>query len=561
MNMKTKYMIFIFAVLITSVSCSLDETIYDSLITENSIKSDQDLPFRINGIYGILQNYDCFKSNLNYQILFAGDDIATTHSIGKDFTTRGIFTTSGYLASPWRSFYSAINNANYLIGDLQKLESGVVSETAKKKTIGECQFLRAFSYFYLVRMYGGVPIKTLGTTGESEFYLKRDSIEAVYTLIFNDFKDAVLQLPLFSKQSMAERGRATKGSAHAMLSLAYLTYANYQDLLGQNVKARLNYQLAKNYADSVILSNEYKLVSNYADLFDVSKEVASYNEVIFAIQQTRDSKVADAASKGSELAWVTQPSTRYNVCGNISNSGKGAGTFQIQPWFYDVCSTGDYVNDYRTKVSFLTRWLNGIGPGERITYPEIKTSTEVVENYPYLNKYVDSKGLQTRNNENDFYIIRLSEVYLIKAEAENELNGPTTEAYTAFNKLRERARLANGTPVSTPANLATGLTKEQFRMKIFDERGLELVGEGHRWFDAVRMRCIDNTRTMIQYIHEDILAHLTNTSPSYNSTTKTWGGGRVNSINIAPFSSKFLIWPIPSQEIDANPNMVQSQGW
>ena len=225
--------------------------------------------------------------------------------------------------------------------------------------------------------------------------------------------------------------------------------------------------------------------------------------------------------------------------------------------------TGEYANDYRSEVSFLTRWSYQGTTRESITFPEVTKSNEVVQQYPYINKYVDPSGLQARNNENDFNIIRLSEVYLIKAEAENEINGPTADAYAAFNKLRERARLANGSARTTPADLESGLSKEAFRLKIFNERGLELVGEGHRWFDSVRMRYIDNTRTMVQYRYEDFYPSMTKAAPSYSSSTKKWSGGKVQPLNVVSWTTKFLLWPIPSPEIDANPNMTQNTeyGW
>ena len=446
-----------------------------------------------------------------------------------------------------------------MIETLGKLDG--ITESYKNRILGELYFLRAFSYFNLVRLYGGVPIHTSAIKGESNFYPPKNTVEEVYALILDDFKKASESCLPYSKQPVAEFGHATKGAAQAMLSLSYLTYGNYFDLKSNSQEAANYYQLAENYADSVIISNEYSLLPNYADLWNVGSEKNAYKEVIFGIQFTRDATAASASARGSELAYYTQPSNRNGICGNVTD-GLGAGSVKIQPWFYDIYNTGEYANDYRTEVSFLTSWKNTITGKSYLAYPKIKTTTETMETLPYLDKYKDPDGLQARNNENDFFIIRLSEVYLIKAEAENELNGPTADAYSAFNKLRERARKANGTARTTPVNLASGLSKEEFRLKIFDERGLEFVGEGHRWFDAVRMRYKDNTRTMVQYRYEDFYPAMVNkTAPVYNTTTKTWGGGRVQPVNIAPFSGKFLIWPIPSTEIDANPNITQNQGW
>jgi hypothetical protein len=440
---------------------------------------------------------------------------------------------------------------------LNNLEEGIVLESYKQRVIGELHFLRAFSYFYLVRIHGGVPLHTEPINGDSDFYPSRNSVDEIYELIFEDFKTAsALCLPS-SELPQEEFGHATKGASQAMLSLAYLTYANNQDLSGKSDLARNYYQLAKNYADSVILSNEYSLIPDYADLFDVSKERSAYQEVIFGIQQTRDATTASSPSKGSKLASYMQPNSRWNISGN-ANNGQGASIVMIQPWFYDLYSTGEYTDDYRTEVSFLTRWKYRNQNRDKMTYPEIRLATnDLVELYPFIDKYQDPDGYDVNNNENDFFVIRLAEVYLIKAEAENELNGPTAEAYDAFNRIRERARNAKGSVRTTPENLPSGLSKDEFRIKIFDERGIELVGEGHRWFDSVRMRHSGN-KTMVQYRYEDFYPGMEIAAPKYNTSTETWEGGRVQPTNVVSWTRRFLMWPIPSSEVDTNPNMTQN---
>ena len=560
--MTTKYKIILIASLMWATGCSLKEKIYDSVISDTFIKSEDDVFFQLNGVYAYFPTFGSFKSNLPYQIIDGGDDIAVSNATKRLFNERTISSSNIYFTSAWSSFFNTINNANALMETLEKSTSGAISDSYKDRIMGELYFMRAFSYFYLVRLYGGVPIHTQSVQGNSDFYPARNSVEEVYNQIFDDFKKASEKCIPFGQQPARELGHATKGAAQAMLSLAYLTYANNIDLKGQGGDAKSFYQLAENYADSVIQSNKYTLVADYADLWNVNLEKAAYQEVIFAIQFTRDATAASASSRGSELAYYLQPTTRYNICGNPTN-GAGAGTTLLQPWFVQMYSQGEYAGDYRSEVSFLTRWSYQGTSREGITFPETASSNEVVQLYPYINKYADPNGLQARNNENDLDIIRLSEVYLIKAEAENELNGPTPEAYTAFNMLRQRARLADGNVRTTPSDLQPGLSKEKFRLAIFNERGLEFVGEGHRWFDAIRMRYLDNKRTMIQYRYEDFYPAMAKSAPSYNKTTHTWGGGLVQPLNVVSWTPKFLLWPIPSPEIDANPNMTQNTeyGW
>jgi hypothetical protein len=560
--MKNFKMIFlVLVVFLLSSGCDLEEKIYDTATADLFIQKESDIRAMLNGLYSDLQSYGGFKSNMNYQLMYSSDDLATASNPYREFLERTISATNAYHQSSWQSFYSVINNTNSLIQSLQQLEW--VDEAYKNRVLGECYFMRAFSYFYLVRLYGGVPLKTESTGGKSDFYLPRNSIEEVYARIFADFTIACENCILFSNQPSDESGHATKGAAQAMLSLAYLTYGNHLDLQSQAGEAAKYYQLAENFADSVILSNQYSLVPNYADLWDVSKEKAAYNEVVFCIQFTRDATATGAISKGSEWAYYFQPQFRYYVTGYPAPSpGRGLGAIYVQPWFYDYYHTGDYEGDYRSEVSFITRYQYQDKVRNCITYPEIRTKKDdYVSQYPFINKYKDPDGYDSRNHENDLYVIRLSEVYLIKAEAENEINGPTGDAYTAFNNVRERARNANGTVRTTPADLSPGLSKEEFRMKIFDERGLEFLAEEHRWFDSIRMKYKDNTRPMIQYLYEDFLPSLVKEAPKYNTTTEKWEGGRVQPLNIVSWTPKFLVWPIPSTEIDTNPNIKQSPVW
>ncbi len=549
-------------IFIVSVSfmpgCSLDERIFDNPMADSFLQTEADASALMNGMYAELSAFNGFKSNLHRLILYGGDDIAVSSAQYLMFNNRTVPTTNQYLTH-WQSFYKIINHANAILGLLGA--NNTLSEEAKQRLAGECHFLRAFSYFYLVRLHGDVPLLTDPVDGNTDFYPTRTPAADIYRLVFDDFELAAGACLPFSKQPAQELGRATQGAAQAMLSLAHLTYANRLSFAGDDHGAAGHYAKAKDHAESVIISGEYTLTNNYADLFDVNRERDAYREVIFAVQHTRDGRTSsNGGSLGSELAYYTQPTNRFYISGDVAN-GRGGGTMRIQPWFHEKYQTGDYVNDYRAEVSFLTRFTYQDSNSETITFPEVRNSNERTEAYPYLDKYKDPEGYLSRNNENDFFIIRLAEVFLIKAEAENELNGPTANAYEAFNRLRVRARLADGSQRSFPADLAPGLTKEEFRLRIFEERGLELVGEGHRWFDAVRMRYGTTAKPMINYLYEDYFPTLAKSAPTFNAQQNRWTGGRVQPLNIVDWTDKFLLWPIPSAEIDANPNMVQNLNW
>ncbi len=133
------------------------------------------------------------------------------------------------------------------------------------------------------------------------------------------------------------------------------------------------------------------------------------------------------------------------------------------------------------------------------------------ENWGYIRKFIDPQGINNRTNENDMPRLRLSDMYLIRAEALNEL-GKYTEACQAIDMVRERARKANGTERAYPKyigsdrpdNIGRTLTKQEFRWLVFMERGLEFAGEQKRWFDLIRMKYDENTQ-MYDYIKDTFI--------------------------------------------------------
>ena len=562
--MKTfKKIIALFLILSGLFGCSLEEQIYDTPMSESLLKSQADVPFLLNGVYSFLSSGNMFKANAMFLYLNGADDIVGSSTTATAFSQKVYTSSTANITAAWETYYQLINNSNKL---REAMEPVNMDEAYKKRINGELYFLRGWMYFDLVRFFGGVPIRTEGSNGAgTTFNIPRNSVEEVYALVFDDLKKASVQCVPFSKLPAAESGHATKGAAQGMLALAHLTYGNYFDLKGDNAKARENYALAKSWADSVILSGEYGLINNYADLWDIEKENAAYREVILGVRFSRDPLTAGAASRGSEYAGNSMPATLFGVTGDPAN-GIGTAKFKVQPWFYDQCATGDFAGDYRTEVSFLTKWVqNGVAGKYRIAYPSVRASAasgETTEQIPYLFKYRDGKGLDGRNHENDLFYMRLAEIYLIKAEAENELNGPTEEAYAAFNKLRARARMANGTARLMPKDLSAGLSKEQFRMKIFDERGLELVGEGHRWFDLVRMKSSTGNRTMMEYILDDYIKTVPSGIPVYNTATNTWQGGKTVATSLPPWNVKYLLYPVSANELNSNPAFgQQNPGW
>lgn len=558
--MKNLKYIFL-ALAFTIYSCSLEQKFEDSLTTSNSLKSEADVVSFTNGVYQNLQTFTGFKLG-SYTFHLMADDIYTRNGSNFNivYSSKGIVPASNESVNFWARLYTCINNANFL---LENVDKTTASAATKTKVKSEMLFLRAFCHFYLVRLWGDVPLKLKATNLNDPIFVNRTPVADVYKQIFEDLENANKGLPIRTVQPAAEVGRATKGAAQAMLAKAYLTFGNYLDLNNKSGESATSYNKAIAWSDSVINSKQYSLIANFNDLFDVNKEVAAFQEIIYGITYTRDPVISGSQSLGSEWGQYNLPSTMPNV-GGTGTTKVGQGAFRVQPWIAKKYNTGEFDGDYRSEFGILTSFL-AVNGRTTLTYPKVKptlTGTETVENQAYMGKFKDGAALDGRNAGNDYPVIRYAEIFLIKAEAINELNGPTAEAITLFNNLRVRARNANGTKKTVPLDIKIdGLTKSTFRQKIFDERGLEFIGEGVRYFDLIRMKSPDEKVSMMQYQFETFYPKAVKGLPTYTAATNIWKDADYEPTSVVTWNPKMLLFPIPSTELQANPNLTQNPGF
>jgi hypothetical protein len=347
-------------------------------------------------------------------------------------------TTNPYIAGSnasggaWSGLYQMITRANLVLARVPDI---AMDETQKAQILGEAKFLRALGYFYLVRLYGDVP---LVTTPEEQAALGGRTPQAeVFAQIVKDATEAEAALPL--SWTATDKGRATKGAAEALLAEQYLW--------------RKDWPNAAANAKKIIDSGIYALVPNYIQAFLPGSQNRS--EEIFAAQ----SSSATGAPAIDIAAWEYPRNMN-------PNSNGGWGTWQPLQSFINSYPAGDY----RREVSFFT---SGIDPsGKTVTF------------LPHVYKYRPTArpGQQDVN----WPIYRYADVLLMYAEALNE-QGQTAAAIGYVNQIRARARNGTGAESRTsPADPPTSLSQSAARAAIFDERKWELAFEGKRWFDLVR---------------------------------------------------------------------------
>lgn len=473
-------------------SCSdfLNETPFSSISSQNFYKTADDAFAGLNAVYSSFRNY--YGSDVFYH----GDisaDLATNGEVSGGINELDINPTQ--FQGTWGQLYTTINYANTVLANVPAIS---MDESKKARYLSEAKFLRAMTYFILVQSFGDVPLITSPTVNEENNYLPRTNKEDVYKLIIQDMIETIGQLPV--SYTASDMGRVTKGAAQSLLARVYLTHKDYQK--------------SRDIALTVIQSKTYSLCNNLKDVFDVTKE--NGKEHIFSIQYKSGTN-------------ITSPYTSNFASRNpiiiLGGIGQQAGSIvAAERDFYK-----NYPENYRKHVILLDSipdpfWpqitpANGSGKGKLLAGP-------------CCMKYYDPNLKAIGQGDANWMIIRYAEVLLIFAEAENEINGPTVEAYNAVNAIRKRARDSNSDGVDTPADVAqlpdlSGLSKDDFRNAVWRERELELCFEGHQRWDLLR-----EGRFM-------------------EAMTK----------NGKSPQAKHLLFPIPLLEIQANPNLVQNPGY
>jgi len=489
---------FLAIAVILSCSCNkvLDKQPQTQIVasTDSSTISATDAENLITGTYTTYKGYD-FGLELNvFDRIVNGDVIADNCYAGGDNTaniTLDLFTANslnGNVFRDWKDAYGIIGRINITLDQVQKCVDPALSETRKNQILGEARFMRAFCYFDLVRLYGRVPlILEPANTSTAETLLNstivpQSGTDTIYQAILNDLwfaKTTVRDVDVSPSKFIVSKGAVT-----ATLAKVYASMPTP------------NWDSVSYYCDQTI--PHYAMVSDFNFLWD--NEHKNNSEAIWELNY-------DGYSSGDFIGnWI--PS--INVGGDIGHYDGGG-------WKKFNTPTNDLVNAFRAEGDSIR--LNA-----SITFLDItgqwtdKYWTDY-KHYPFLTKFNDPA-----NGINDFYMIRLPDILLLKAEALVKA-GEISEAMSLVNQVRARVNLA-------PKSASNA---EDADAIIANERRLELAFEGHRWFDLVR------TGKAIEVMNAQ----------------KDGSGNNLN-YNVQPYR---LILPIPQGQIDLNPLLTQNPNY
>ncbi|MBC9911550.1 RagB/SusD family nutrient uptake outer membrane protein [Chitinophaga varians] len=443
--MKKAFLRYSVLLVLLGASCSkLDEHPESVLITDNFYQNEAEANAAVTAAYRKLYETGQSLYNSLFQI---GVEMATDdYEAGPRARNAHVRAISGLthdasndrMEQLWKQSYDAINVSNIAIDRIALIKKENISETIRTRLINEAKFLRALHYFNLVRWFGAVPLvlHEPASLSPDALYVEKAPEADVYAQVISDLT-AAENLPAPGEYGANDIGRATAGAAKSLLAKVYLT--------------RKDWAQAAAKSKEVIDSHWYGLFENFADVFNVGKKNGI--EHIFSAQF-----LGNSGYQGNSLASRSAPNEVPGINGDYADA------LHKQGGLYESFAEGDA----RKAVTFVTQMVSPTD-GKLYTFE------------PHFNKYYDAAvvGNQGESSKN-LPIIRYAEVLLIYAEALNELNGPSTEAYQAIDAVRQRSGIAR------LQDVAPGLSTDNFRDSLFQERRKEFVYEYQRWFDLVR---------------------------------------------------------------------------
>lgn len=420
--MKIKYFnsVIIAFILLVPFSCVndiLDKSPVSSFSAKGFYQTTSDAQAGIYGIYDAAQS--AFRLNFAYWGEGRADNVKTAQS-GEGLALMQNNLNESSSSGDWTALYTMISRANYAIKYIPNVYAP--GDAAGNQLIGQAKALRALAYFYLVRVWGDVPLITEPYTSiQQDIFVKKTDKETVLNQIEEDLKYAATNC-VTKFNSNNDRIMFNQGAANALLTQVYMWRKKYAEAL---------------ITSSLVMSNGlYSLVTNmgeWGNIFTTGYSKESIFEVGYSDSETNSLRTLYAI--GSYAIYVPSDKFKQSV---------ESGDLRI-----------DYV--YNTTLADPKAIWKFLGKG---------VSDEV-----------------STVSKQDIVLIRLADIMLLRAEALNKLGGTANkaEALSLLNTIRTRAGLP-----AFDSEAAAIAKYGDMESAILHERSIELCYEGHRWFDLVR---------------------------------------------------------------------------
>lgn len=495
----------------------------------------------------------------------------------RDIGRYNLTSSNAQLFKPFNQMYAGIERANQCIKYIPQMSlytSGTSQQKGElQRLYGESLTLRAQFYFELVRNWGDVPAQWVPSSDIPDLFLVKTDRDSIYDHLLNDLKTAEDLVPWRSGVSAlgdANDERITKGAVKGLRARIALFRGGYSLRRDNKMERGANYldyyKIADQECADIIQSGEHKLDPSFQDLWQNqldAHKIDPYGEFMFQVAMS-----GGTASTDSKLGKYNGPNGSLTILPSYFYMFDSADTRR------DVTVAPYKINNDNTLSAVgLSSLADGKFRRNWITNPTIDISN------------------QAQNFGLNWPILRYSDVLLMYAEAENEINnGPTAAGINAFNMVRQRAFAGNTGEMGTVPTDKAG-----FFNAIVNERALEFGTEGIRKYDLIRWNLLgDKLRAAKQ-----ALADISNDVPPYDTlpakmyyvagpstTTINWVSSFYHpSATTTPSGATSVTWvsnllggnlqyfaegfkdnhsellPIPQAAIDANPNLTQDYGY
>lgn len=506
---------------ITATSCKKEffsKAPEDAITLDNFYQTADQVQSSTNGLYNNV--WFSWNNKASWAITELSSGNARTYS--SDVVAFGNFSVTGdntELSNAWVSLFTVIAQSNALINNLPAKVPASVPAAVVNNALGEAHFMRATAYFYLVRLFGNVPIIENSLDYVNNFQINTNPVSDVYKFIENDllFAEANCTKMIRSGSSVAQ-GHVSSGSATAMLSKVYLYQQKYTE--------------ARSAAEKVINSGEFKLLGldvagkTYTDLFETANN--NNEESVAALQWAAGAPYGHGNSMQASFAInsvITGTGDGYSVIGPTIDLQKA-----YEPGDKRLHGTIMLAGD---KYPELNQAAGGFTVPADVNSQNTKAG---------IKKYVtgtpaDNGGKGgAQSTGNNTYVMRYAEVLLIEAEAVLGTGSSTSDAaaLVPFNKVRQRAGL----------NALPAITKND----ILHERRIELAIEGDYWFDLGRIDGFNATSHPLAaaIIGNQERGTYSNDNPPVVYSQKT------------PIPADGFLFPYPTTEVAANPKLKEA---
>ncbi len=531
------------------MSCSdfLDTDPQDFLSPDDYYKTEDDVMNSLGAVYAPLGSYNTYG---RYMVIDgAMDDLSYWNQNEADIINRlcswNYTASQPQIGSMWDLIYEGIDRANVLLENLSNPEL----DSIRGKYKGEVRFMRAYYHYLLADNWGDIPVKLVSSKKVTDVNIAPTPQKDVFTMITNEMEDILANDTLATADQFDHVSRVSRSVAEGILARIYLKMAGDPLNMGDEM-----YQKALYHAQQVQSSGFHSLNPDYDQIFiNHSQDIqdVQYRESMWEANFVGNS-ITDAG-KGDKYSWigVTNGITCYAETDDL---GYCYGYIRIRLKLWDLFDETD-IRKYRSIAPYK------FNVSDNTKYDQKTTTFNSVAERCAAKWKREEETLKPKNknyNATNFPIIRYSDVLLMIAEAENELNGADDIALSALNQVRARAGIELYTTNASETDkiaITGGLAgQDNFRQIIMDERARELCFEGIRKHDLIRWGIF--VQEMQNAASEPYLTQNVGNGRTSDATQRT----RMAAI-AGKMSDKYLVYPIPQSELNLNNEMDQNKYW